>query len=374
MATAERDYYELLGVERGADATEIKKAFRRKARELHADVSDAPDAQDRFRQVAEAYEVLSNDETRSLYDRYGHAGLQQKGFRPSGFDGGSLSDLFAAFFGDDLFGGGARQRPVRGGDVGVAVEIELPEAATGVTRAAELEVAVTCAVCGGDGAEPGTELVGCPDCNGQGALRQVSRSLFGEFVRTQQCPRCSGTGAVPETPCHGCEGAGRTIEARELEVEIPAGIHDGQQIRIRGGGHAGPNGAPAGDAYVQVHVAPHSALVRDGDDVVAPVRLTIAQAALGTTLTVPTLEGETEVEFAPGTQPGEVRVLRGRGMPALRGFRRGDQRLLVDVVVPRRLDDEQRRLLEQLDASLGDDAYRDDGDDGFFDRIKSAFR
>ncbi len=374
MATAERDYYELLGVERGADATEIKKAFRRKARELHPDVSDAPDAQERFRQVAEAYEVLSNDETRSLYDRYGHAGLQQQGFRPSGFDGGSLSDLFAAFFGDDLFGGGVRQRPARGGDVGVAVEIELPEAATGVTRVAELEVAVTCAVCGGDGAERGTELVGCPDCNGQGALRQVSRSLFGEFVRTQQCQRCSGTGAVPETPCHGCEGAGRTIEARELEVEIPAGIHDGQQIRVRGGGHAGPNGAPAGDAYVQVHVAPHSALVRDGDDVVAPVRLTIAQAALGTTLTVPTLEGETEVEFAPGTQPGEVRVLRGRGMPALRGFRRGDQRLLVDVVVPRRLDDEQRRLLEQLDASLGDDAYRDDGDDGFFDRIKSAFR
>ena len=373
MATAERDYYELLGVEQGATEAELKKAFRRKARELHPDVSAEPDAQERFRQVAEAYEVLSNAETRQLYDRFGHAGLKRGGFTPS-FDLGNLSDLFAAFFGDDLFGATGQRRAARGGDVGVAVEVELTEAATGVGRTVEVELAVTCEPCGGSGAEPGTDTVVCPDCGGSGAVRHVSRSLFGEFVRTQPCRRCGGAGRVAETPCEACDGVGRTLERQELAVEIPAGIHDGQQIRLRGRGHAGANGAAPGDAYVQVHVRPHPVLVRDGDDVVAPVRLTIAQAALGARIAVPTLEGETEVDFRPGTQPGEVHVLRGRGMPVVSGFRRGDQRLLVDVVVPRRLDDEQRRLLEQLESSLGEDAYRQDDDEGFFERLKSAFR
>ena len=188
------------------------------------------------------------------------------------------------------------------------------------------------------------------------------------------CGSRGGGGRIPETPCSACAGAGRVLRDVELEVEIPPGIHDGQQIRMRGHGHAGANGAAAGDAYVQVRIAPHPVLVRDGDDIVAPVRLTIGQAALGATVTVPTIDGETEVEFAPGTQPGEVRVLRGRGMPVLRTARRGDQRLLVDVVVPRRLDDEQRALLERLDASLGEDAYRKDDDEGFFESLKSAFR
>ena len=372
MATAERDYYELLDVDRSASEAEIKRAFRRKARELHPDVSPEPDAQERFREVAEAYEVLSNAETRRLYDRFGHAGLRQGGYTPS-FDLGNLSDLFASFFGDDLFGGAAGPRATRGADVGAAVEIDLADAATGVTRQLQVELAITCDTCGGNGAEPGTALSTCAECGGTGTLRQVSRSLFGEFVRTQPCPRCGGDGRLPETPCSNCDGAGRILRDVELELEIPAGIHDGQQIRMRGRGHAGANGAPAGDAYVQVRIRPHPALVRDGDDVVAPVRLTIAQAALGATVTVPTIDGETEVEFAPGTQPGEVRVLRGRGMPVLRTARRGDQRLLVDVVVPRRLDEEQRALLEQLDASLGEDAYRQD-DEGFFERLKSAFR
>jgi molecular chaperone DnaJ len=373
MATAERDYYELLGVPRDATEADIKRAFRHKARELHPDVSAAPDSQERFREVAEAYEVLSNEETRRLYDRYGVAGLRRGGFTPTSFDMGSLSDLFAAFFGDDLFGTPGRGRPARGGDLAVAVEVDLPQAATGVTMEVETDVAVTCEACGGDGAEPGTQPVGCPQCGGRGMLQQVSRSLFGEFVRTQQCPRCGGSGTIVVTPCSACDGAGRTLARRTLEVEVPPGIHDGQRIRMRGRGHAGAPGAPAGDVYVQVRVRPHEALVRDGDDVIAPVRLTMAQAALGATLTVPTLEGETEIEFPPGTQPGDVHVLRGRGMPVLQGFRRGDQRLLVDVVVPRRLTDEQRALLEQLDGALDDEAYRPP-DEGLFDRIKSAFR
>src|SRR5262245_4164002 len=191
MATAERDYYELLGVSRDATDADIKRAFRRKARELHPDVSAAPDAQERFREVAEAYEVLSNEETRRLYDRYGVAGLRRGGFTPTSFDMGSLSDLFAAFFGDDLFGAPGRGRPARGGDLAAAAEVDLQQAATGVTTEVEIDVAVTCETCGGDGAEPGTRPVGCPRCGGTGMLQQVSRSLFGEFVRTQQCPRCA---------------------------------------------------------------------------------------------------------------------------------------------------------------------------------------
>ena len=373
MATAERDYYELLGLSRGASETEIKKAFRRKARELHPDVSSEPDAQERFREVAEAYEVLSNAETRELYDRYGHAGLRRGGFTPSSFDIGNLTDLFAAFFGDDLFASAGGRRPARGGDLAVAVEIDLPEAATGVTRAVDVQVAVTCETCGGNGAEPGTQPVSCLRCGGTGALQQVSRSLFGEFVRTRPCPTCAGTGSIVESPCTACQGGGRTIERQQLEVEVPPGIHDGQRIRMRALGHAGAIGAPPGDVYVQVRVRPHPELVRDGDDVLVPVRLTIAQAALGARVTVATLEGHEEVELPAGTQPGDVHVLRGRGMPVLQGFRRGDQRLVVEVAVPTRLDDDQRRLLEELDRSLGEDAYRPP-DEGFFDRLKSAFR
>ena len=368
MATTERDYYELLGVARGASEAEIKKAFRGLARELHPDVSDAPDAQERFREVVEAYEVLSKPETRELYDRYGHAGLRSGGFQPGHFDFGSLSDLFAAFFGDDLLTG----RRSRGADLVAAVEIELVEAASGVTRDVPFQVAVTCSRCGGDGAEPGTEITTCPRCAGTGRLQQVSRSVFGEFVRTQACPTCRGTGRNIEQPCTQCDGAGRTLDERALEVEIPAGIHDGQQIRLGGEGHAGVRGARAGDVYVQVHVRPDPRFVREGDDVFSTADLTMTQAALGATVTIPTLDGDEELEFAAGTQPGEIRVLRGRGMPLLRGFGRGDHRVLVNVVVPRHLTDEQRRLLADFDAHADDRTYKPD--EGFFEKIRSAFR
>ena len=368
MATTERDYYELLGVARGADETEIKKAFRGLARELHPDVSDAPDAQERFREVVEAYEVLSKPETRELYDRYGHAGLRGGGFQPGHFDFGSLSDLFAAFFGDDLLTG----RRGRGADLVASVEIELTEAATGVTRDVPFQVAVTCSRCGGDGAEPGTEITTCPTCAGTGRLQQVSRSVFGEFVRTQACPTCGGTGRKIEQPCTQCEGAGRTLEERSIEVEIPRGIHDSQQIRIGGEGHAGLLGARAGDVYVQVHVRRDPRFVREGDDIFSTADLTMTQAALGTSLTIPTLDGDEELEFAAGTQPGEIRVLRGRGMPLLQGFGRGDHRVLVNVVVPRHMTDEQRRLLADFDAQTDDVTYK--ADEGFFDKLKSAFR
>jgi molecular chaperone DnaJ len=371
MATAERDYYELLGVARGATDAEIKKAFRKLARELHPDVSKETDAQERFRAVAEAYEVLSNTETRQLYDRYGHAGLRRGGYTPADFDFSNLTDIFSAFFGDDLFGRNRGGR-ARGGDVGLSVAIELAEAFTGVTRTVEVEVAATCERCDGEGAEPGTERATCQTCGGHGQLRQVSRSVFGEFVRTQSCPACAGTGSVVETPCTACDGAGRTLQQTELEVEIPAGIHDGQRIRITGAGHAGSAGGLPGDAYVEVHVARDPRFERDGDDILASVDLTIVQAAKGAQLTVPTLDGDVELDFEPGTQPGEVRVLRGKGMPSLQRARRGDHRVLVNVAVPRQLTDEQRELLDRFEALSNEDTYR--RDEGFFEKLRSALR
>ena len=263
MSTTERDYYELLGVPRGADEAEIKRAFRRLARELHPDVSEAPDAEERFKEVVEAYEVLSKPETRELYDRYGHAGLRGGGYQPGHFDFGSLSDLFSAFFGDDLLGGGGGGgRRSRGADLSAVVEIDLTDAANGVTRDVPFEVAVACERCGGDGAEPGTGVTVCETCGGLGRVQHVTRSVFGEFVRTAGCPTCAGSGRRIETTCRECDGAGRVLEERRLEVAIPAGIHDGQRIRLSGEGHAGLLGARAGDVYVQVRVRPDERFVR----------------------------------------------------------------------------------------------------------------
>jgi molecular chaperone DnaJ len=372
MATTERDYYELLGVGRDASADDIKRAFRRLARELHPDVSDAPDAEHRFREVVEAYEVLSNSERRDLYDRFGHAGLRSGGFQPSSFDFGSLSDLFSAFFGDDLFGVGRRGAGSRGADLAARVEIELAEVVTGAKREVPFGVAVQCSRCGGGGAEPDTPVRPCPTCNGAGRVRQVSRSVFGEFVRTGTCPTCSGSGKLVEHPCEQCHGSGRVIEERTLEVEVPAGIHDGQRIRLSGEGHAGTLGGRAGDVYVEVRVRPDERFVREGNDVYSTVDLTLVQAALGATLRVPTLEGEDDLTFEPGTQPGEVRVLKGRGLPVLQGFGRGSQRVLVNVVVPRRLTEMQRSLLTEFERLSNEETY--EPDEGFLNKLKSAFR
>src|SRR3989440_565686 len=358
MASTQRDYYELLGVSRTAGEAEIKKAFRRQARELHPDVSSEPDAEGRFREVVEAYEVLSKSETRELYDRYGHAGLQSGGFTPATFDLRSLSHLFAAVFGGDLFGGSARPRPARGADVGAQGELELVAGARGVTREVPFPVTVACATCGGSGAEPGTEPLTCETCGGAGRVQQVSRTVFGEFIRAQTCSSCSGSGRIVEHPCGSCAGSGRIVEERTLEVEIPPGIHDGQQIRLSGEGHAGSLGGRAGDLYVQVRIRRDPRFVREGNDIFTTVDLTMTDAALGTTVRVPTLDGEAELEFEPGTQAGEIRVLRGRGMPGLQGFGRGDQRVLVNVQVPRRLTEEQRTALEQFEQSAGDDTHR----------------
>jgi molecular chaperone DnaJ len=373
VATAKRDYYEVLGVEQRASDREIKSAFRRLARELHPDVSDHPEAQERFREAAEAYEVLSKPETRELYDRYGHEGLRTGGFHPSDFDFGNITDLFSAFFGDDLFGGaGVGARRTRGADVMAEVEVELEEASRGVKRKVRLPIAVPCPTCDASGSAPGTSPETCSACGGSGRLQSVSSSVFGQFIRTRTCPGCGGAGEVVSDPCPDCNGQRRKVEERTLEVDVPPGIHDGQRIRLSGEGHAGDLGGRAGDAYVLVRVLPDPRFVRDGNDIISTVDLTMSEAALGTQTSVPTLDGDVELEFKPGTQPGEVRVLRGKGMPVLQGFGRGDHRLLVNVAVPRNLSDEQRRLLE--DFARGEHEANYKAEEGFFEKLRAAFR
>ncbi len=375
MATTEQDYYELLGVPRAASHAEIKGAFRRLARELHPDVSDDPDAGPRFGAIAEAYEVLADPEKRRLYDRFGHAGLNRGGFTPMSADFGSLSDVFAAFFGETLFGaaGETGPRPARGPDLAAQVEIDLADVVTGITLDVSVRTARVCEPCGGTGAAPGTSPKTCPTCAGAGRVQQVSRTILGQMVRSGPCPGCDGAGTTVETPCERCDGDGRTLEDVPLALEIPAGIHDGQRIRVRGSGHAGVLGGPPGDAYVTVRVRPIEGVERDGDDLVARAAVTITGATLGTTISVHTPEGPLEVELAPGTQPGSVHAVRGRGLPSLETGRRGDLLVVIEVRVPTRLSAEQRAELLRLEGELGSDAYRDDGD-GFLGKLKSAFR
>lgn len=370
MPTAS-DYYDRLGVPRDADADQIKKAFRRLARELHPDVnSDDPEAETKFKAAAEAYEVLSDPDRRATYDRYGADGLRSGGFQPSGF--GSFSDIFDAFFGGDVFGGaGGRGGPAQGGDIAVSATIELSQAATGTPVEVSYEAVIRCETCHGNGAEPGTPIETCERCGGSGQLRAVSRTPFGQVVRATACDVCHGDGRVPQSPCKTCRGRGRVVARQTVSVDVPAGISDGQRIRLSGRGHAGEHGGPPGDLYVLVRVAEDERFVRDGDDLVTVVDVAAPLAALGTTLDVPTLDGPVPLEVPAGTQPNETLTLRGRGLPALRRGRRGDLRVVVNVVIPRRLSHEQRELMEQLSASLGEENLR--SEEGVFSKLKRAF-
>jgi len=355
----------VLGVERQASEQEVKKAFRALARELHPDVNaHDPAAEEKFKEAAEAYEILSDPDRRATYDRYGHDGLRSGGYAPN-FEGfGSIGDLFNAFFGGAGFGA------AQGGDVAVAVEIELAQAANGDTVEVAYEAVDRCEHCHGNGAEPGTPIETCERCGGAGQLQSVSQTLLGQMVRTVVCDRCGGDGKIPKEPCGVCRGAGQVKASRSLDIEIPAGIADGQRIRMSGHGSVGPAGTPAGDLYVLVGVRADERFVREGDDLITAVDLPATLAALGTTVEVPTIEGSVELEVAPGTQPGEVLSVRGEGMPALRRSRRGDLRVVVNVVVPRRLDAEQRELLERLDGTLGEENLR--SQDSLFAKLRRA--
>jgi molecular chaperone DnaJ len=373
-----RDYYDVLGVTRSAGDSEIKKAFRRLARELHPDVnSHDPEAEEKFKEAAEAYEVLSDPDRRATYDRYGHEGLRSGGYAPN-FEGfGSVADIFEAFFGGSgafgsAFGGGGRSGgAVQGGDVAISAEIDLLQAARGATVEVSYEAISLCEHCRGNGAEPGTPLETCSRCGGTGQLRAVSRTPFGQVVRAAACDVCHGDGRVARDPCKVCQGRGRKVERAKVGVDVPAGIADGQRIRISGRGHAGDRGGPPGDLYVQIRVREDPRFLRDGDDLVTAVDVAAPLAALGTTVNVPTVDGDVELEIPAGIQPHETLVVRGGGMPALRGRHTGDLRVVVNVVIPRRLKREQRELLQQLAESMTDENLRTD--EGVFGKLRRAF-
>ena len=375
--SATRDYYDVLGVGRDADEATIKKAFRRLARELHPDVNKHdPDAEEKFKEAAEAYEVLSDPEKRATYDRYGHDGLRSGGYAPN-FEGfGSVADIFDTFFGGggfgDLFGAGGRAGgPVQGGDIAVAADVDLAEAARGGRVEVQYDAVTLCEHCRGNGAEPGTPIQTCPRCGGSGQLRAVTRTPFGQMVRATVCDTCGGDGRVPETPCKVCRGRGRKVERAKLTVDVPAGIADGQRIRISGRGHAGERAGPPGDLYVLVHVREDPRFVRDGDDLVTAVDVSAPLAAIGTSVEVPTIDGPVELEIPAGTQPHETLVVKGAGMPALRGRGSGNLRVIVNVIVPRHLDHEQRQLYEQLAESMSEHNLR--SEDGVFAKLRRAF-
>ena len=374
---AKRDYYEVLGVSRGASEAEIKRAYRRLARDHHPDVNahDAG-AEERFKELTEAYEVLSNPESRRAYDTYGHRiPRTAPGGYPGGDPFGGFQDIFEAFFGDrsfgsSFFGTGAPRGPSRGGDAEVEVEVTLREAAYGVDREVDAQTVKNCPVCDGVG---GTEFHTCSTCGGAGAVRTVRESFLGQMVSTQTCSTCAGRGRVIDVYCENCRGSGRVSEVETRRLRIPEGIESGMRLRVPGAGHAGEPGAPPGDLYVTIRVKEDPELMRDGEDLVHRMRISFVEAALGVEAEVPTLDGTTPVKIEPGTQPGTTLRLRGEGMPRMRRRGRGDLKVVVDVMVPTRLTGEQRELLERFEAVSGEETYNGGGG-SFFDRLRGVFR
>jgi molecular chaperone DnaJ len=374
-----RDYYEVLGVPRGAAKEDIKKAFRKLAREYHPDVSKHADADARFKEINEAYEVLSDDDKRARYDRFGQAGVQGgPGVGGTGFSG--FEEIFEEFFAG--FGGaraGSRRRgPRPGADRRIDVTLTFEESIFGVEKEITYDRLETCDVCYGSGAEPGTNPTTCPQCSGSGEIRQVQQTFLGPMVQVTTCPRCAGKGSVVETPCHNCGGEGRTRKTITRKVQIPQGVREGLQIQVRGGGDESESKmAPPGNLYVFIHVQEHEYFQRRENDIILELSINVAQAALGDKVTVPTVDGDVELNIPGGTQTGKVFRLRGRGIPRLRSdgstSGRGDQLIYIQVEIPSKLTDRQRQLFEQLAETLGSEVQPQRNGKGFFDQIKDFF-
>jgi len=367
VSTAKRDYYEVLGVERTAAPDQVKKAYRRRAHKYHPDRNSAPDAEAKFKEAAEAYEVLSDATKRQRYDQFGHGGLSGVGMHD--FSHMGVDDIFSMFndiFGG-AFGGGGRRSRGRGADLQTEVELALSEVLTGVEKSLEFSVQDTCEVCSGSGAAPGTKLQSCNTCGGYGQVEQSGGlgGLFGRVITA--CPHCQGRGSTIVTPCKNCRGGGRILRARSVTVRIPAGVFDGQAVRLRGEGEPGENGAPKGDLHCYVRIKSHPFLERNNNDLVCPMPISFTQAALGAKVEVPTLTGKADLKVPRGTQHGQVFRLHGLGLPDLRTGRRGDELVQVLIEIPRQLDREQQRLLREF-AETEDITVLPESR-GFFDKL-----
>jgi molecular chaperone DnaJ len=367
----ERDYYEVLGIARGASDADIKRAFRKLAQQWHPDVNQDTTADARFKEINEAYQILSDPQRRQTYDMFGKAGLGASG-GDAGFGSpfSGFGDIFDAFFGGAAAGTGARHgRPAAGSDLRYDLRISFEEAIHGIETEIEFPVLDRCATCGGSGAKEGSKASTCPQCQGRGEVRSVRQTMLGQMINVTACPRCRGEGQVIDDPCEKCHGEGRTERRKKLRVSIPAGIDEGHQVRLSGEGEAGPRGGPHGSLYVAVHVAPHAELKREGTELYYELDVSIAQAALGMRARVPTVDGDEEVEIKPGTQPGTELRLRGKGVPHLRRTgSKGDLHVFVRVAVPTKLSKEQREALETYAAASGEVVGHGGG--GILDRVR----
>lgn len=375
-----RDYYGLLGVSRGASDSEIKRAYRKLARELHPDVNPDEEAQHKFKEISAAYEVLSDPEKRRIVDLGGDP--LENAASAGGFSGfGGLGDVFEAFFGGGTGSRGPVGRVRPGSDSLLRMRLDLSECATGVTKQVAVDTAVLCDLCQGKGTHADSQPATCDTCGGRGELQTVQRSLLGQVMTSRPCPTCGGVGEVIPDPCHRCGGDGRVRARRDISVKIPAGVGDGMRVRLAAQGEVGPGGGPAGDLYVEVHEQPHDIFVRDGDDLHCTVSVPMADAALGTTVTVDAiLDGLTEITIAPGTQPGSVTTLRGHGMPHLRSGVRGNLHAHIEVTVPGKLDARSKELLAELkththEAAAVKSAHSTptNGGGGLFSRLRETF-
>ena len=369
-----RDYYEVLGVDKNASQSEIKKAYRKLAKKYHPDVSDEENAQEKFKEISEAYDVLSDEDKRAKYDQYGHAGVDQDA---AGFNGqggfGSFDDIFDMFFG----GGGRgssrsrRNRAQKGSDLRYDLSIDFEEAAFGTEKTITIPKTETCSTCNGSGAESESDLETCAKCNGSGEIRFKQNTPFGQMVKSTTCDRCNGTGKFVNNPCSDCGGKGRVRRRKQVTVDVPAGVENGSRLRMAGEGQAGKNGGPAGDLYIIINVNDHKLFERQGNNVICEFPISFIQAALGDEVKVPTLDGKVKFKIPEGTQPGETFRLKDKGIPHLKRRGRGDQLIKVKVVIPEKLDNEQKELLEKLAEMSGEEINPEQKN--FFAKIKDLF-
>ncbi len=382
---SKRDYYEVLGVSKTATQDELKKAYRKLARKYHPDLNkDNAEAAEKFKECNEAYSVLSDDQKRAQYDQFGHAAFENGGMGGGGgfggaggfggFGGSGMEDIFDMFFGGQGGRGGSRAKagPQRGADLRFDLEISFEEAAFGLEKEINLYRDEQCEHCHGEGAEPGSKVETCPECNGSGYVRYTQNTMFGQMVNERPCSRCKGEGKIISEPCKECHGKGTVKRNKKLKVKIPAGVDNGSRLRVSGEGEAGPKGGPNGDLYVYLYVKPHKFFERDGTTVLCEVPINIVQATLGADIKVPTLDGQVTMKIPEGTQPGKVMRIKGKGIPSLRNSSRGDQLVRIKVVVPTKLSDKQKDALRKF-ADISKDNINPE-EKSFMDKVKDFFK